>query len=71
MTLGEFRTYTESLSDDIELNFAYGEDVKQINTFINQGHDKLIFCNNVYGDDMFKVMLKAFAFLKKENNGKN
>lgn len=66
MTLGEFRTYTECLSDDIELNFAYGEEVKGINTFIHQDRDKLIFCNGIYGNDLFKVMLKAIAFLKKK-----
>lgn len=66
MTLGEFRTYTKSLSDDIKLNFAYGEEVKEINTFIHQDSDKLIFCNGIYGGERFKTMLKAIAFLKKK-----
>ena len=66
MTLGEFRTYTECLSDDIELNFAYGEEVKEVKTFIHQNKDKLIFCNGIYNNDLFKVMLKAVAFLKKK-----
>lgn len=66
MTLGEFRTYTENLSDDVKLCFAYGEEVKEINTFIHQDKDKLIFCNGVFGGDLFKTMLKAIAFLKKK-----
>lgn len=66
MTLGEFRTYTESLSDDIELNFAYGEDIKEIKTITHSGNDKLIFCNGIYDGNLFKTLLKAIAFLKKK-----
>lgn len=68
MTLGEFRTYTESLSDDIELCFAYGEDTKDINTFTHYNNNKLILCSGIYiyNGDLFKTMLKAVAFLKKK-----
>lgn len=66
MTLGEFRTYTENLSDDIKLCFAYGEDTKDINTFTHSSNEKLIFCNGVFDGDLFKTMLKAIAFLKKK-----
>lgn len=66
MTLGEFRTYTESLSDEIELNFSYGEDIKEIKTITHSGNDKLIFCSGIYGGDLFKTLLKAIAFLKKK-----
>ena len=62
MTLGEFRTFTECLSDDVELCFAYGEETKDI----NHGNNKIILCNGIYGGDLFKTMLSAVAFLKKK-----
>ena len=61
MTLGEFRTYTESLSDDIELCFAYGEEIKDMDTFTNY-NNKMVFCNGIFSG----TMLKAVAFLKKK-----
>lgn len=66
MTLGEFRTFTECLSDDVELCFAYGEETKDINTFTHHGNNKIILCNGIYGGDLFKTMLSAIAFLKKK-----
>lgn len=66
MTLREFRTYTECLSDDVELCFAYGEETKDINTFTHHSNNKIILCNGIYGGDLFKTMLSAIAFLKKK-----
>ena len=49
MTLGEFRRYTETLPDDIEMVARIGEAKFAINTFVYVKPGRLDLANEAYG----------------------
>ena len=68
MTLGEFRKYTENLSDDIELVANLGVLREKINTFDFTKNEKgktLELCYNCYGQERLEGILRSITFLMK------
>lgn len=66
MTLGEFRKYTEHLSDDIKLSYYYAGGHFQIGTMNPIGNNTIEFASNNYGEDNIIGCLNVAAFLKKK-----
>lgn len=67
MTLGDFRKYTEKLSDDIELVANLGTVSGEINTFdfINSEKGKtLMLCHSNYGEAHIMGIVRSITFLK-------
>lgn len=67
MTLGEFRKYTESLDDSIELLYHHSGGYFSINTMELAGKEKLVLCAKAYGEDNIVNILKTIAFLKQKS----
>lgn len=65
MTLGEFRQYTETLPDDIEMVAHIGDKKFTINTFVYAKPGRLDLANEAYGLNHLEGILKAVAFLSK------
>lgn len=68
MTLGEFRKYTEKLSDDIELVANLGVLREKINTFgftKNEKGKTLELCYSCYGEERLEGILRSITFLMK------
>ena len=67
MTLGDFRKYTEHLSDDIEIYYASqvaGQ--APICTMEALGDNELLLATRNYGERNEMGILRAMAFLKKK-----
>jgi hypothetical protein len=66
MTLGEFRKYTEHLSDDIELYFNFGDDIKSINTMDICGDNGIQFISEIYDENPIMGKIRFASFLNKK-----
>jgi hypothetical protein len=64
MTLGEFRKYSEKLSDDIELVANLGIVREKINTFSLKGKT-LELCYSCYGQERLESILRSITILMK------
>jgi hypothetical protein len=66
MTLGEFRKYTEHLSDDIELHFNFGDNVKSISTMDICGDNGIQFISEIYDENPIMGKIRVASFLKRK-----
>lgn len=71
MTLGEFRKFTEHLSDDIELSYYYGGENIPINTMNTIGVRKIEFASGTYDTQHIEGCIKVATFLKKKGDNNN
>ena len=67
MTLGEFRKYTASLPDDIELVANLGTLREKINTFGTIEDNTLDLCYKNYDEADIMGILRALTFLSKKS----
>ena len=67
MTLGDFRKYTEHLSDDIEIYYASQVSGQApICTMEALGDNELLLATRNYGERNEMGILRVMAFLKKK-----
>lgn len=70
MTLGDFRRYTEHLSDDIELKFAYAGGNEPIRTFSTEGNQTLVLVKSNWMVNDLEGIMQAITFLKRKEDKK-
>ena len=67
MTLGDFRKYTASLSDDVELVANLGTLREKINTFSTMEDNTLDLCYKNYDEADILGIARALTFLSKKS----
>lgn len=68
MTLGEFRKFTEHLSDDIKLSYYYAGGNFPIGTMNPIGDDMIEFASNNYGEANIEGCCRVAVFCKKKED---
>ena len=67
MSLGEFRKHTENLSDDIKLNFSYGNGIFPIKSMDCLSENEILLGGDIYGEDNLLGSLRVATFCKKKD----
>lgn len=65
MTLGEFRKWTENLSDDIELNLSYGG-IFPIKAMDCLDENNITLGGDIYDEDNVSGSVRVATFCKKK-----
>lgn len=68
MTLGDFRKYTNHLSDDIELNFSYASDTYPIKAMDIINENSIVLGGNLYGQNNYEGSIRVAVMCKKKED---
>lgn len=66
MTLGEFRKWTEKLSDDVQLNFSYGGGIFPIKAMDCVDENNIQLGDDIYGEDNIMGSVRVATFCKQK-----
>ena len=66
MTLGEFRKWTENLSDDIELNLSYGGGIFPIKAMDCLNENAIQLGGDIYGEQNIMGAVRVATFCKQK-----
>lgn len=66
MTLGEFRKWTDNLSDDVKLNFSYGSVKYPITAMDSIDENNIILGGNLYDEPNIMGSVRVATFCKKK-----
>ena len=66
MTLGEFRKWTDNLSDDVKLNFSYGSVKYPITAMDSIDENNIILGRDLYDEANIMGSVRVATFCKKK-----
>lgn len=66
MILGEFRKFTEHLSDDIELVYNHTSNIYKIQAMDNIDDNTICLGGDLYNEDNIMGSIRVSTFLKKK-----
>ena len=65
MTLGEFRKWTEKLSDDVQLNFSYGSVDYPVKAMDSIDENNIVLGGNLYSESNIMGSVRVATFCKQ------
>lgn len=66
MTLGEFRKWTDTLSDDVKLNFSYGSVEYPITAMDTIDENNIVLGSDLYADANIMGSVRVATFCKQK-----
>ena len=66
MTLGEFRKWTDNLSDDVKLNFSYNSVEYPITAMDTIDENNIVLGGNLYADANIMGSVRVAIFCKQK-----
>ena len=66
ITLGEFRKWTDNLSDDVKLNFSYGSVDYPVTAMDSIDKNNIVLGGDLYGEDNIMGSVRVATFCKQK-----
>ena len=66
MTLGEFRKWTDNLSDDVKLNFSYASEDYPITAMDNIDENNIVLGGDLYDEANIMGSVRVATFCKQK-----
>lgn len=67
MTLGQFRKWTEKLSDDVKLNISYGGGIFAVKAMDCLDENNLLLGGDLYSEDNIMGNVRVATFCKQKD----